>query len=31
MIVPGAGHMANMETPEQVTQSLLEFLEVSTM
>lgn len=28
MIVSGAGHMANMETPEQVTQSLLEFLEV---
>ncbi len=28
MIVPGAGHMANMEAPKQVTQSLLEFLEV---
>lgn len=28
MIVPGAGHMVNMETPEQVTQALLEFLEV---
>ena len=30
VIVPDAGHMANMEAPEQVTQSLLEFLKVNT-
>jgi pimeloyl-ACP methyl ester carboxylesterase len=30
MIVPGAGHMANMEASEQVTQALLSFLKVST-
>jgi pimeloyl-ACP methyl ester carboxylesterase len=30
VIVPDAGHMVNMEAPEQVTQSLLEFFEVST-
>jgi pimeloyl-ACP methyl ester carboxylesterase len=26
LVVPGVGHMANMEAPEQVTQAVLEFL-----
>ena len=29
VVVPGVGHMANMEAPEQVTQSLLKFLKTS--
>ncbi len=29
VVVPGVGHMANMEAPEQVTQSLLKFLKTT--
>lgn len=30
LVVPGVGHMANMEAPEAVTNALLEFIEPST-
>ncbi len=29
-VIPGVGHMANMETPEAMTHALLEFIEAST-